>query len=965
MSKYNAGMLEAGMIPGDLGAFKKEAGRTKLYFGGGGSGGGGTTQSTGTTYQTNLPEYARPYVETMLGATQQQLFNTEQTPSGDISITGFRPYTPYSTNMQDYVAPFSPMQQRAMAGTQNLQLPEQYYPASDVAAQAAYGSLQAAPQAQALAGEALGYGGQGAGYGAQASGYGAQGAMQAARGAEQGARMAGMYGTQGAMTGREALGYGAEAAGYGTQGALASQQGFGAGAQYAQQATTPSSIQAYMSPYMQNVVDYQKSQAARDYAIGQQARKAQAVGQGAFGGSRQAIVEAEAQRTLGNQLAGIEAQGAQQAFQNAQQAQQFGANLGLQGLQAGYQGLGMGIQGAQAGLQGVAGAQNAAQTGLQGVAQQLAARQLGLAGTAQGIQGAQAGMQGAQTGLQGVQGAVGAGQYGLAGLGQGIQGAQALGQLGTQQLAAEQGILGAQYQMGTQQQAMEQQKINQAIQDYATAQQYPLMQLGFMSNMLRGLPMQSTSTNQYVAAPNYLTQAVGAVGTGASLYNALKAKGGIVDSKKMASGGIASYSVGGNVESILDDMTPDQLRQEMKETSSDSVRKMAARMLQEKKAGGGIVAFSEGTPPPDEEKKDYSNEPSATPEQMAAIRTKEEPPAPPAAPAPAAPAPTGILQAQDPVALAAQKSLQQAPLPGYLKNVNAALLQDALKTDEQRMEEQKALREKYVGPNVAAQEYRQQVMAERANAAQEAERQRWMRAAEFFSGWGSTPGPTIAAGLMSMKKVVPDLIKDTDQAKKYKRELDKAIYDLDNADRMEKLGDLEGMKKEKDKAMDRTKTVIASMNDAYKEQQQTARTAMTAGGKESADDKALNNADKEVERRIKAEKNRLAIKERQGTLTGEDLQYLDRLEQSVRDQVYRDRGIKIPEAPANAPKRPEVIAEERQKAEKTIKDNTPGIFGKDTPEKKAKREAAQRVLDGMSGSSDNDRKPLSSFDKDK
>lgn len=962
MSKYNAGMLEAGMIPGDLGAFKKEAGRTNLYFGGGG--GGGTTQSTGTTYQTNLPEYARPYVETMLGATQQQLFNTEQGANGDINITGFQPYTPYSSNASDYVAPFSPLQQQAISGTADLQLPEQFYTASDLAAQASYGSLDAASQAQDLINQSLGYGATGQAYGDVGAAYGAQGAeygMGVAKGA--GSEAAG-YGSAAAQTGLGGLAYGETGAGYGARGAEAAEKGFSAGEDYAKMATDPSSIEAYMSPYMQNVVDYQKSQALRDYQIGQQGRKAQAVGAGAFGGTRSAILEAEAQKNLTTQLSGIEATGAQKAFEQAQQSQQYGANLGLQGLQAGYQGLGVGLQGAQTGMQGINTALSGYQTGLQGVGQQLAAGQLGLAGTAQGIQGAQAGMQGAQTGLQGVQGAVGAGQYGLAGLGQGIQGAQALGQLGTQQLAAQQGILGAQYQMGTQQQALEQQKINQAIQDYATAQQYPLMQLGFMSNMLRGLPMQSTSTNQYVAAPNYLTQAVGAVGTGASLYNALKAKGGVVDSKKMASGGIASYSVGGNIESILDDMTPEQLRQEMKETSSQSVRKMAARMLQEKKAGGGIVAFSEGTPhPEEEEKKDHSKEPSATPEQTAAVRTREEPVRPaPAAPPPAAPA--GILQA-DPLALAAQKSLQQAPMPAYLKDVNAAMLQDSLKSDAQRMEEQKALREQYVGPNVAAQEYRKQVMAERANAGQEAERQRWMRAAEFFAGWGSTPGPTIAAGLASMKRVVPDLIKDTDQAKRYKRELDKAIYDLDNADRLEKLGDLEGMKKEKEKAMDRTKFVIGSMNDAYKEQQATARSAMTAGVKESADDKALNNADKEVERRIKAEKTRLGIKERQGTLTGEDLQYLDRLEQAIRDQVYKDRGIKIPETPLNAPKRPEVVAEERAKAEKVIKENTPGIFSKDTPEKKAKREAAQRVLDGMSGSSDNDRKPISSFDKDK
>jgi hypothetical protein len=57
-----------------------------LYFGGGG---GGTTQSTGTTYQTNIPEYAEPYVNTMLSATQKQLFDM----SGN-EITGFKPYKP-------------------------------------------------------------------------------------------------------------------------------------------------------------------------------------------------------------------------------------------------------------------------------------------------------------------------------------------------------------------------------------------------------------------------------------------------------------------------------------------------------------------------------------------------------------------------------------------------------------------------------------------------------------------------------------------------------------------------------------------------------------------------------------------------------------------------------------------------------------------------------------------------------
>jgi len=43
------------------------------YMGGGGDSGGGGSQ-TSTSYNTNIPEYARPFVETMLGSAQQELF---------------------------------------------------------------------------------------------------------------------------------------------------------------------------------------------------------------------------------------------------------------------------------------------------------------------------------------------------------------------------------------------------------------------------------------------------------------------------------------------------------------------------------------------------------------------------------------------------------------------------------------------------------------------------------------------------------------------------------------------------------------------------------------------------------------------------------------------------------------------------------------------------------------------------
>jgi len=195
--------------------------------------------------------------------------------------------------------------------------------------------------------------------------------LQLPGGFASGAKLAEAGGQGSLSTAPIALGYGQRGAQYGEQGTKYGEMGAAmgqvaarAGDIYGQQATSPQAIQAYMSPYMQNVVDYQKSQAIRDFAKQTPALQAQAVGQGAYGGSRQAIVQSEAQRALNSQLQGIEALGQQQAYQQAQQAQQFGAQLGLQGQQVGMQGqqlglagLGTAMQGQQIGLQGVGGAQ--------------------------------------------------------------------------------------------------------------------------------------------------------------------------------------------------------------------------------------------------------------------------------------------------------------------------------------------------------------------------------------------------------------------------------------------------------------------------------------------------------------------------------------------------------------------------------------------------------------------------------
>lgn len=84
---------------------------------------------------------------------------------------------------------------------------------------------------------------------------------------------------------------------------------------------SPDMVQAYMSPYVQNVMDVNKAEAMRDYQKTLPQLNAQAVKAGAFGGSRQAIENAEATRNLQTKLGQIQAQGLQSAFDAAQKAQ--------------------------------------------------------------------------------------------------------------------------------------------------------------------------------------------------------------------------------------------------------------------------------------------------------------------------------------------------------------------------------------------------------------------------------------------------------------------------------------------------------------------------------------------------------------------------------------------------------------------------------------------------------------------
>ena len=566
-------------------ATRKEGGR--IIYGGGG--GGGPTQTNVT--QSNVPDWLRPQVENVLMGAGRNLFQTKKVDSGqkdeagniiyNEDITATKLSVTYSSDPSKYVAGFSPLQQQVQYNAANLQMPGQFNQATGYANAAAQGGLDSANQAAGYGnagfqsgqmGQSLGIQG-GARFGNMGAQAGLQGQQSGLLGQQLGIQGGQYYGGMGAGYGAQAAGlapqaqqYGRTAADIGQMGLRAEQYGrnvsgqaenyarqaAGIGDLYGQMATSPGIYKTYMSPYQENVTDVQLQGLQRQARIARAQRGAQAARAGAFGGARQAIENAEADRALASQEDAIRAQGLQQAYQQAQTNIGQRAQFGLQGLQGAQQGLGTALQGGQLGLSGIGTAMQGQQAGMQGLGQAGQLYGLGmqgaqtglqgvnaqLAGTAQGMQGAQSAMQGAQVGLQGV-------DRQLAGTAQGMQGAQVclqgvtgqqagyglanqaasnLSNIGTAQLGAQTGILGLQNQVGSQQQAQEQQIINQAIQNYANAQNAPMDSFNQYNALLRGYALPGTTTTQYQAQPTLANQITGFGTAGVSalaLNNAL------------------------------------------------------------------------------------------------------------------------------------------------------------------------------------------------------------------------------------------------------------------------------------------------------------------------------------------------------------------------------------------------------------------------------------------------------------
>jgi hypothetical protein len=260
--------------------------------------------------------------------------------------------------------------------------------------------------------------------------------------------------------------------------------------------TDPGVAGSYMSPYMQNVVDIQKREAQRAADIAGTQRGSEAVRAGAFGGSRQAILEAEAQRNLSQQMGDIQARGSQAAYEQA--AQQFQTdeqrNLAMQ--QANI----------QAQLQSALANQ---QTGLSAA----------LANQAKNLEAQQLGEQSRQFGAD----------LGLRGLQTALQGSGQLGQLAGTQFGQAKDIIGMQGAAGAERQAQQQRKYTQDYEDFLARKKFPYQQLQFGQEMLRGMPMSSTESiyrapaDPYAQAGGLFAQYMGARRAG------YMANGGLTD----------------------------------------------------------------------------------------------------------------------------------------------------------------------------------------------------------------------------------------------------------------------------------------------------------------------------------------------------------------------------------------------------------------------------------------------------
>ena len=577
-----------------------------------------------------------------------------------------------------------------------------------------------------------------------------------------------------------------------------------AGQNYQNQATDPNAVGAYMSPYIQNVMQQQGREINRNYDITGAQQQGQATQAGAFGGSREALMAAENDRNRNMALNKMQAEGLQNAYQQANTNQQFGSTLGLQGM------------------------------------------------------------------------------------GQGVQAAGQLGQLGTQQLAAETGVMNTQNTIGGQQQAQQQQAINQSVLNYQNAQQYPYMQLGFMSDLLRGTPTGNTTQTQYQAQPGMASQIGGLAATGLGAYAAMKADGGVIKDQGYKSGGIVGYKDRGYVEesmlSKLEDLDKPHLQGIIQKNESPEMTGLAKEVYATKLATGGIVAFANN----EEEVKDKEkkNPLLKRHEKMSELQSEVAPVAnktdmgigtapieleqaepvvtPVATPVVTPVQPAGIPLPQravvpeieleqaepvvtpvatpvaTPVQLAGIPLPQRAVVPEVASDELDALTAQNQKTYdeakkeadipiEDRIQQRKDLEERFLGKDTGNEDYRADLAKQKADAPDELRQMMGMRLMEFGANWASTPGAPLVAGMKALREALPSVMKDTKEHKAMMKDLDKSTYMLEHSIRLDAMGQIDAAAAEREKAaaklMKHGETVTTLAVDKYRLNQEAKEAA--------------------------------------------------------------------------------------------------------------------------------------------
>jgi hypothetical protein len=126
------------------------------------------------------------------------------------------------------------------------------------------------------------------------------------------------------------------------------------------------------------------------------------------------------------------------------------------------------------------------------------------------------------------------GQLGMEGLRTGLTGAGELGKLGSAEQEANLKRIQAQAAAGAEQREYNQQLLDTQYADFLRQRDYPMEQLGYFSNLLRGLPLTMGSTQTAYAPPPSMTSQL--AGAGSALYSAGKLFG-------MAQGGLATLGL--------------------------------------------------------------------------------------------------------------------------------------------------------------------------------------------------------------------------------------------------------------------------------------------------------------------------------------------------------------------------------------------------------------------------------------